>query len=415
MSVAIVVPPYRVDSGMGGIGLRVWELAQALGPRLPVTIIARGPSDLSAPHVRCVTACEASWPEVLESCSAAIFYDLPDTRMMLRAHRAGKLVISDNAVPIEHLHYHGIRSAAAPDEVYADLVRRFHLQVLLSDHFLVRSEVARSTLIAALSLVGRQGYLHFDRSPRLEHLLTWLPIGFNQTSALHAERSLALLPPVDFVWSGGLWDYYDPVVVARAVARLAHAGNSVTVRFMYMPPSDQILAEGARLTTAVQELGIGHLVHLHREPLPHYQRDGVVKSARAAVCIGKRGIENQTAVRLRLRDSFLYGLPIVVDRHGATGDLVRKLGIGITVDSEDVADVARGLAALKDPQRYRPLVENLVRLRPEVMMEPGVARLAAFIEGSLRAPDVGTDRHCRRIADLLARHPELESSPRYPF
>jgi glycosyltransferase involved in cell wall biosynthesis len=415
MSVAIVIPPYRVDSGMGGIGLRAWELAQVLGQRLPVTIVARSGSDLAAEGVRCVPVSEESWREAIDSCTAAIFYDMPDTRMMLWAHRAGKLVISENGVPIEHLHYQGIRSAKDPDAAYEDLVLRFHLQVLLSDHFILRSSVARSTLIASLSLVGRLGYFHFDRSPSLEHLFSWLPIGFNLHSAAHAESSPATMAPVDFVWSGGIWDFYEPVAVARAVARLALAGDPVTVRFMYMPPGDQILEEGARLAAAVRKLKIESLVNFHRPALPHYQRDGVVKSARAAVCIGKDGIENQTTVRLRLRDSFLYGLPIVIDRHGATGDLVRALGIGIAVDASDIDDIARGLAALKDPELHRRLTDNITRLRPQFSIDSHVDRLIEVVESARRAPDIGTERHRRLVEELLARHPKLEESPRYPF
>lgn len=414
--IAFAVPCYRVDSGLGGVGLRVWELAQVLGRRMEVTILAKEASDLAAPGVRFCDAGGESWREVIAECTAAVFYDLPDTRMMLAAHRAGKLVISEASVPIEHLHYHGIRQAPAPDDAYQDLVARFRLQLLVSDHFIVRSRVARATLVAGLSLAGRLGYLHFDASPELAHLCTSIPIGYNRASAEQAERACPALPAVDFVWSGGLWDYYDAAAAVAAVARTRDRGRPVTLRFMYLPPEDQVLGEGWRMLAARAALGVEDLVDVCREPIPHDRRDGVLKSARAALCLARPGIENETAVRLRLRDTFLYGLPLVVDRHGATGDLVRALGLGLTVDSRDPDEVAAALSTLtEDEALYEELVANIQRARAEVVMDDHVAGLVDVVETRRRAPDAGTREHGRLVAELLARHPAIEEAPRYPF
>ena len=70
---------------MGGVGVRAWDLAQALAPHAPVAIVARGPADL---HHRGITfvnaadddACQAA----LDEASAVISYDLPDTRKLIR-------------------------------------------------------------------------------------------------------------------------------------------------------------------------------------------------------------------------------------------------------------------------------------------------------------------------------------------
>jgi glycosyltransferase involved in cell wall biosynthesis len=412
--VALFVPPYRVGRAMGGIGVRVWELAEVLARRVPVTIVAKGEVDLHADGVSAVPA--KAWREALDACSAAVFYDLPDTRIMLAAHRAGKLVITDNGPPIEHLEFHRIRHAADPDAAHADLVARFRLQVAVSDHFIVRSEVARATLVASLALVGRLSYANYDRSARLEHLMSWIPIGFNRTSEARAERAPASLPIVDFVWSGGIWDFYDPVVLVEAVARLARAGKPVSIRFMYPPPAQQTLHEAAALEAAIRARELGSLIHLAQGSVAHDERDPIVKSARGSVLIAKDGIENYTAIRLRLRDSMLYRLPMVIDRHGATGDLVRALGIGVTVDGRDPDDVAAGLAAVRydDALRGR-LTANLELARTAFRIEPHADKLADFILRSEHAPDHGTERHARQISALLVEHPDLLEHPCYPY
>jgi len=416
MSIAIVVPPYRVDSQMAGIGVRAWELAQVLAQRMPVTIVAKHRSDFHCEGVKFVAASEESWRDEVKECSAALFYDMPDTRMMLEMYRAGKLIISDNAVTIEHLEYHGIRRSENPDAAYEELITRFKLQLLISDHFIVRSHVARATLLAQLSLMGRLSYVNYDQSPSLDHLVSFIPIGFNRLSGERAEGISASLPVVDLVWNGGIWDFYDPVILAQAIAVLDRAGTPVTIRFMYMPPSDQLLREASRLAQSVRELGIDHLVQFHTEPLGHYQRDEVVKSATAAICIAKYGIENFTSIRLRVRDCFLYRMPLIVDKHGATADLVRELGIGLTCSSHDVNDLASGLAKISfDKSCYDQLARNIEELRSDFEIDPYVLRFAEVINRAKRAPDIGTSRHNSLLSDLLSRAPFLEESPVYPF
>ena len=416
MSLAIVVPAYQVDSQMAGIGVRAWELAQVVAGQMPVTIVAKHRSDLSCENVTFLEAEDASWLARVKHCSAALFYDMPDTRIMLELHRAGVLLISDNAATIEHLEYSSIRDSENPDGIYEELITRFKLQLLISDHFIVRSQVALSTLCVQLSLVGRLSYLNYNRSPSLDHLISYIPIGFNRFSDKHAAATPPSLAKIDFVWNGGIWDFYDPVIFAHALALLDRAGTPVTARFMYMPPANQLLREGLKLVQAVRELRIEHLVHFHEERLDHYERDAVVKSARAAVCIGKKGIENFTSIRLRTRDCFLYRLPIIVDKHGATASLVSELGIGLACNTDSADELAAGLATLCfDESFYKQVLRNLDQVRPQFEIDSYVPKLVEVIEQRRRAPDAGTSKHNELLTELLSKHPSLEESPVYPF
>jgi glycosyltransferase involved in cell wall biosynthesis len=413
MTVALFVPAYRVGSDMGGIGVRAWELAQVLASFMPVTIVARAESDFGHPGVRFVTP--DAWEDAIATCSSAVFYDLPDTRIMLAAHRAGKYIISDNTVPIEHLEFDKVRRAPDPDGCYHDLVARFRLQIILSDHFVVQSNVARATLITALSLAGRLRYCHYNRSARLAHLFTTIPIGFNRFSAAHADMAHAA-PGVDFVWSGGIWDYFDPVSVVAAIAKLHEAGNRVTVRFLYSPPADQRLREGARLQRAIEEYAVSHLVEVLPHALSHYDRDRYLRSARGAVCIGRDSIETYTCVRLRLRDTFLYRLPIVVDRYGASADVVRADGIGIVVDPENPDDLAEALYRVRfDDDLHGGLLANIERLRADYTIDQAAGRLAGVILRKERAPDKGADAHERLVTATLEEWPDLANHPVYPY
>lgn len=416
MHIAIVVPAYSVGSHMGGIGVRAWELAQTLDPSWPVTVIAKGDSDFDDARITFTQGDRRGWVPVIENCDAAVFYDLPDTEIMLAAHRAGKFIISEAAVPIEHLGFDRIRNGTSPDDAYAELVARFELQVLLSDHFIVRSEVGLATLVAALSMAGRLAYSNYELSTTVDHLWTWVPIGFSADSAGHAARAEALQPPVDFLWTGGIWDFYDPVAVVRAIARLKAAGQRVSLRFMYKPPPGQRLEEARRLLQAIDDYAVSDLVDFC-EPTPtHHERNAVCAGARAAICIGRPGIENQTSIRLRLRDSFLYRLPFIVDKHGATGRLVESLGMGTSVDSGDCEELATAMSRVTgDRDFYATVSSNLARVRPDYLLDPHVKRLCDNIEGRKKAPDIGSPRHGALVESLISRFPALTQPPSYPY
>lgn len=412
--IALCAPAYAL--GTSGIGVRVWELAQALAAWLDVAVIARAPAGFAWPRVQlCDAADERTCRQVLDAADAAVFYDLPDTRELLRLHARGTVLVCENAVPIEHLEYHAIRAGQAPDAAHRDLVARYELQVLLSDHFLIQSDVARATLIASLCHVGRLTRRNYDESPSLEHLFSWLPLGFSEAARQHAERS-PVGRAVDFVWSGGLWDYYDPVALVRAVERLADAGRPVSLRFLYPAPTDQVLREARRVRELLADGHLERHVEWPQQAPAHFERDALLSSARAAVCLARPGIENATCVRLRLRDTLLYRLPLLVDPFGATATEVRALGLGLVADPRDPAALAQALDALAhDDALHGRLVARIDALRRDYVLDAHVAPLVEVVRQRRHAPDIGSASHRRLVEALLARHPELSSAPSQPW
>jgi glycosyltransferase involved in cell wall biosynthesis len=416
MHLAIFMPAYRVDSAMAGIGVRAWELAQIISSSMPVTIVARANTDLRARSVHVVAATKPALQLAAEECSAGLFFDMPDASIMLSLYKAGKLIITDNSVPIEHLEYHSIKTDADPEARYRELVDGFKLQLLLSDLFILRSNVYRSVITGCLSLVGRLTFEQYKISSTLDHLFCDIPVGYNRYSAARASQAEPALPVVDFTWSGGIWDYYDPVSLAKAVARLKRRGVIIKVRFMYPTPPQQVLKQSDAVRKAVQDLGVQDCIEFLERGPPHLERDGVIKSARSLVCIGVDGIENYTSIRLRLRDCFLYNLPLLVDQHGATADLVRALDIGLTVDSRDPDSIADGLERLsKDRSTHSRLVANLRDVRHTFQLDEPTRHLVNFIKTGKRTAHLGVPRLNAQVHELLRSNPSLARQPNYPF
>ncbi|MFG1879582.1 hypothetical protein ACGFIV_32590 [Sphaerisporangium sp. NPDC049003] len=404
--VVILCGPYPVDDGLGGIGLRMWELAQLLADAgHQVTLVAPRTSDFTHPGVR-ITTGDAR--DQVKACDVVVTTDLPDTRLVLTAYRAGKLIVAENAPPIEHLHYDKL-SGAAGEELYADTVARWRLQLLLADHLLVRSEAERASTFGALVAAGRMSTTHHRTDPALRHLVSLLPIGFNRHSARTAAAATAQQAGrCDVLWNGGVWDYCHPAPVLAALAAAAKTGSALSLRLLYEPAP----VPRADLQHLAKELDVvGHL-RWPTGPVPHRGRDAWVKAARALVVTGGRTAENMTCHRLRLRDAALYGLPVVVDSHGASGDLVAALGIGPAVDPADPDALARALldAARDGPARRRYLTA-LAAARDRFTLERHIGPLLRLLDSGRPAPDRHALAHCRAIDTLLAEHPALDQRP----
>jgi hypothetical protein len=414
--VLFVASGYEVNNAMAGIGLRIWELAQVLTSEFAVTLLIPTPSDLSFPGITFVVRDNKTWPRVIEESDAVIFYDMPDTSMLLYAHRLGKQIICENAPPFEHLEYRAIRFSDDPKGKYAALIDAFKLQILLSDHFIIRSNVEHASILASLALCGRLNYTNYNISPTLSHLVSSIPVAFNESSDIKASAAIPSLDRVDFVWNGGVWDYYDPCQIVVAVDTLIRKNMPISVRFMYMPPSQQNIAEAKYLTNMIDTFGLRKYIKIHQDFIPHQERDGVILSSHAIICIGKHGIENATCHRFRLRDVFLYRLPIIIDSNGASGDFVRQLDIGLTVDGQNPEELAKAMYRLKvDGQLYGHFVSRIDAVRDLYTYEHNVDSLRQFLRTNLRAPDIGTARQEQAVSTLLLQRPELELPSWYPF
>jgi hypothetical protein len=406
--ITIFCGPYPVDEHLGGTGLRMWELAQVLASDgADVTVVVPRPSTFTWPGVAVTTFTEDGWPELIAGADAVITTDLPDTRLLLHAYHCGVLIIVENAPPIEHLHYAELRAAPDPQALYDELADRYRLQLLVADHLLVRSAPERASTLGALVATGRLGWVHHRESPAMSHLITLLPVGYNQHADRHAAAA-APGQPADLVWNGGIWDYCEPSPLWPALALLRDSGQPLSLRLLY-PPSHPVRDA---IAAAIRDYRLDGLVEVPDDPVPHQQRDGLLMSARAIVCTGKAGAETQTCHRLRLRDAFLYRLPVAIDHYGASADLVAQHHIGTVADPRDTPALAFALAAAAcDGAARDGFLIALERVRGQFTFEASMSGLRDFLAAGRHAPDIGTHRHREALADLLNRRPVLADTP----
>ncbi|MBV7701688.1 hypothetical protein NOVA_02785 [Nocardia nova] len=345
--------PYSLgQTTTSGIGLRVAELSAALAHDFSVYIyspVTEGHEPIDVGDAELVTD-EADWPGLLTDADAVFFFDMPDPHRIEQARREGALIVSENAPPIEQLEYPRFRPGGVFDtDTYRELVDTYRFQLTHSDLFIARSHVERTTLIANLAGYGLLSPQDLARSRQLDHRITTIPIGYSTTTSPGAAARIPGAPGQgrgEVLWTGGLWTFMDPVAAVRAVATARADGVDVGLRFLHAAPHPDTDAVHAEVTSAANDLGIDDHVVLHTDPVRHDDRDRYLRHAAGLICLARPGIENQTCVRLRARDSRLYGLTLLVDPFGATATELAADGLAVAVDPADTDTIASYLAVL---------------------------------------------------------------------
>jgi hypothetical protein len=329
---------------IGGIGLRVAELAAALSAHFPVRIYspATGNDEPVKTGSASVATEQNNWQSLLADATATFFFDMPCLERIRHAVAAGKLIVSESSPPIEQLDYPQYRRSGSFNRAaYERLLDAYRYQLAWSRHFIARSNVERLTLIANLCLSGSLSHAMLQHSRRIDHVITTVPIGFSEIAL--TQTGTGLDKPShrrELLWAGGLWEYMNPVAAVRGVARARQYGTNIPLRFLHAAPHQDTAQTIALVRDTARDFGVEDLVYLHTAPVAHRERDAHMRTAAAFVCLARPGIENETCVRLRVRDSRLYGLRLLVDHYGATAIELTENGLAVVVDPADTDAVA---------------------------------------------------------------------------
>lgn len=367
------------ETGIQGVGVRLVEFAQVMAEQLPVVVLAEGIED--AVDVGAAELADAAdgWVDVIDRCDAVCFFDSPRRTRLEHAIRARRLIVSECRPPIEQLDFPSLRELEDPLSEHARWVATYIRQLGASHHLICRSRAERLVTVAALAAHGRIGVGDIATSRTLDHMITTVPVGYSARSKARAD-AVEPLHLADFLWTGGMWEFYEPHLLIQAMAELRDRGIETTAAFLYGIPFADTQATIAEAHGLVRSLGLDEQVTIVDTPLPHRQRDAYINAAVGLVCVARPGIENETTVRLRTRDARLFGIPFIVDGHGATGDEVAAMGHGLALREPSAGALADAMAEVLSGRVPMPVVSGVDYDRN---LEPVIAWLRA--EGRRRA------------------------------
>ena len=389
-----------LEPKMAGPAIRAWHMARTLAREHDVQLVCTQESSLSHPDFPVRVVDERELEGVEAWCDVMIFQgNLMRQHAVLRDTK--KIVITDIYDPF---HLEVLEQARDLDPARRLLAVQSSTDVLneqlrRGDFFLCASEKQRDFWLGQLAAVGRINPATYDRGENLEGLLAVAPFGVTDEPPRHTRPVLRdVVPGIGksdklVLWGGGIYNWFDPLTLLRAVDKLRRRLPEVRLYFLGLKHPNPQVGEMKMASDAValaEELGlVGTNVFFNEDWVEYGDRQNYLLEADIGVSTHLDHVETEFSFRTRLLDYLWASLPIVATSGDSLALLIESSGIGLTVPPGDVDALEDALFRLLDDTALnascRSAIEHVVpRYQWSTVLEP----LLEFCRTPSRAPDL---------------------------
>lgn len=426
----LIITGDPIGTKMAGPAIRAWNMADALCKEHLVTLVSLSrvePVDAAFQVVHIAPGDERRMEKLEAQADVIIFQGLAMALFDTIA-RTQKVLVCDIYDPmhLEQLEQGKKLSRPEWDRVVTDATEVLNQQLRRGDFFLCASERQRQFYLGQLAALGRINPANYENDPDLERLLAVVPFGL---SPEFPERRRAVLkgvrPGIErdsriLLWSGGLYNWFDPATLIRAVAGVASRHDDVRLFFQGTQhphpgvPEMQVVADSRRLAA---ELGvIDRVVFFNDSWVEYADRHNYLTEADAGVSTHFAHVETTFSFRTRILDYLWAGLPMVVTEGDHFAELVEREGLGVVVPTGDVGalegaiervlydedfrrDAKASIAKVRESYTWPAVLEPLVRFAREPAHAPDL-----LARGAIRLDNVKPRRERRPATRTGLRH-----------
>ncbi|RPF25910.1 glycosyltransferase family 4 protein [Georgenia muralis] len=401
MTRVLVVTLDTLAERMAGPAIRAWEISAALAAEHPVRLVTFGAcsrpgegfatrhvsvedfrAEVDGADVVIIQGFVAQTFPWLQTCPQHIVVDLYDP------------------FHLESLEVERYRPTPERHASLANALRELHAQAARGDLFLCASEKQRDLWLGHLAAAGRINPETYDADPSLENLVTVVPFGTAPTPPVRQARAIKEVTPgigaADKVvlWGGGIYNWFDPVTVVRAIDDVRRRVPEVRLYFLGMKhpnPDVPEMAMATRTREVSDSLGLtGTHVFFNEDWVEYSRRADYLLDADIGVSTHFQHIETAFSFRTRILDYLWARLPIVCSEGDTFGALVEQEGLGAAVPSEDPKRLADELVRLlEDDERRTEVRANVARVAARYTWPVVLAPLLEYCREPYRAADAG--------------------------
>jgi glycosyltransferase involved in cell wall biosynthesis len=418
----LVVTEEPLAERMAGPAVRALELARVLGRSgFEVELVSLTGSSRTDPDVRLSHARDLG-PALGDTGAVLLQGDVLGLQPWLSQVDIPLVVDAYDPFHLEQLEQARGQGEPRRRAIVRDCVRALNRQLARADLVLAASPRQRDLWLGHLAALGRINPVTYDDDPTLARLVAVVPFGVPDGAPARGPQSVlrGVLPGVAaedqlLVWGGGIYDWFDPVTLIRAVGRLA--GSFPRLRLVFLgtthPGAGPVGGRAAADARAVAaELGLtGRQVFFRDGWVPYDQRGAFLAEADLGVSTHHLHVETEFSFRTRVLDYLWAGLPVVTTGGDALAEEVRDAAAGAVVPPSDVDALAGVLAGLlADPAMRERCAAASARLAERYRWPLAAAPLLEFAKAPYRAPDLALPAGERALLGLAA----LQDRPPLP-
>jgi GT2 family glycosyltransferase/glycosyltransferase involved in cell wall biosynthesis len=270
-------------------------------------------------------------------------------------------------------------------------------QLRRGDFFLCASERQRHFWLGHLAAIGRLSPTVYDADPTTRSLLAVAPFGLSgkppQRTGPGLRDALGLGPREKVVlWAGGIYSWFDPLTLLRAVHALHAEHDDLRLVFLGMRHPNPDVPEmdmAGQTRRLAQTLGLtSEQVFFNETWVPYAQRQNWLLDADAGVITHFEHVETTFAFRTRVLDYLWAGLPIITTDGDAFAELVGTEKLGVVVPAENPTALAAALQrVLYDDAFAAGCRDRIATVAQRYTWEAVLTPLSAFCRHPRPAPD----------------------------
>ena len=389
-----------IGERMAGPGIRSWEFAKALSGDFQISLAVPNedhPAGLGF-AVYSYGRDEGRLRELASAADAIVFQGFVLHRYPFLAELGVPLIVDVyDPFVLENMQIHSRETMLERERVHGSDLAILNSQLWAGDFFLCASEKQRDFWLGMLLALNRVNPYTYDSDETLRTLIDVVPFGLPSSPPEHTRQVLKgaykTISQDDKVilWGGGIWDWFDPCTLIKAMANIAAQRHDVKLFFMGIKHPNPLIPRMQATSQAIQlsqDLGLYDKCVFFNEWVPYEERQNYLLEADVGTSLHLDHLETRFSFRTRLLDYIWAGLPIVTTRGDSMSELVEQHNLGKVVGYRDVKQVADTLMELLDTPNlrevYRPGFEEV---RGQCTWERAVEPLARFCANPRLAPD----------------------------
>ncbi|HWC12056.1 MAG TPA: glycosyltransferase, partial [Acidimicrobiales bacterium] len=396
----VVATGEPVTAKMAGPAIRAWAIAEALSVEHEVELVTLGRCTVTHPRFRCRSVTPADLRPLDEWCDVFVFGGLVmSAAPWLKQSRKVLVVDVYNPFHLEQLEQAKDKGEDERAVVVHDCVAALNDQLARGDLLLCASAKQRDFWLGQLAALGRINPETYDDDHTLESLIAVVPFGISEAPPAHTRAALkGVVPGIGpddkvILWGGGVYSWFDPLTLIRAVDRVRHRRPDVRLFFLGLRHPNPDVPE-MRMAVATRELAAslgltGKHVFFNEDWVAYDDRQNYLLEADIGVSTHYHHVETAFSFRTRILDYLWASLPIVATEGDSFAAVIEDGGLGLTVPAEDVEALEEALFRLLDDEALAARCRERVRAASaDFTWTKVLAPLVQFCRSPRRAPDL---------------------------
>ncbi len=397
----LIVSDDIVDSNMGGVGVRNWELSHTLASHCDVTLAIPNVTKLTSESIGIITYARNGQDlrTIAQSVDVILVQGFVLHFQPYLAEMRRPLAV-DLYVPslLESLVWHDHAQWDTWIPEYEEYLRVQNELLRHGDFFFCASERQRDYWLGWLHAQKRINPHTYRQDPTLQGLIEVVPFGITRDPIPSYPPVLKGIHPNIKVsdkvvlWSGGLWEWLDPLSLIKAVAQLVPQHPEIKLYFMGTSHPNPVVSgmsmpyQARKLS---EESGLLNKNIFFGEWTPYQERGRYLAESDLAVISHPEHIETHFSFRTRVLDCIWAGLPIISTQGDILAEWIASNQIGLVVPPNDVSAMADAILNLLNSKGKPSIDQSFEGLRERLQWDKVAEPLIKYCLNPIIAPDKG--------------------------